>query len=98
LERDAGEVPWLKYVAGEPAWEGLDWKGEGDGRVDDLPPEVADEWTSGVCAGGRRRGTMRYGDGGNGPASGTAGLEEGAVFEEMVFEEIYFRAKGRPAE
>jgi ferredoxin--NADP+ reductase len=44
LERVAGEVPWLKYVATvSRPWEDEAWNGE-KGRVDDVIRKFADTW------------------------------------------------------
>jgi len=90
LERYAGEVPWLKYVATvSRPWEDSDWKGE-TGRVDDLLRKYAHEWglraeeTTGYLCG---HPTM--------VENGRGILNRAGWKKDAVFEEIYFQqAKG----
>src|SRR6266851_5202597 len=85
LERVAGEVPWLKYVATiRRPWEDAAWTGE-TGRVEDLVRKYVSEWglkpaeTTGYLCGHPNmiengRGILER-----------AGWQKGSTFEEVYF-------------
>jgi ferredoxin/flavodoxin---NADP+ reductase len=85
LERVAGEVPWLKYVAtASRPWEDANWQGE-TGRVDDLIRKYASLWnlkpaeTTGYLCGHP-----------NMIENGRGILQRAGWKKDTVFEEVYF--------